>query len=148
MLVGIKALGLSRTSVEIALVGYTLLILFRNTLAGLRGVPDEVVDAAPGHGPDAAPDPVARRAAARAAGDHRRAADRDGDDRQPRDGRRVRDRTRASARRSSTALNNELFKTELYAAAAMAVGLAMLADLGLLARAADAHAVGRGEAAT
>jgi osmoprotectant transport system permease protein len=31
------------------------------------------------------------------------------------------------------ALNNELFKTELYTAAAMAVVLAVLADLGLLA---------------
>lgn len=33
--------GLSRTSAEIALVSYTLLILFRNTLTGLREVPEE-----------------------------------------------------------------------------------------------------------
>jgi osmoprotectant transport system permease protein len=37
-------------SAEIALVSYTLLILFRNTLAGLRGVPPEVLEAAEGMG--------------------------------------------------------------------------------------------------
>jgi osmoprotectant transport system permease protein len=42
--------GLSRTTAEIALVGYTLLILFRNTLTGLREVPAEVRDAAAGMG--------------------------------------------------------------------------------------------------
>jgi osmoprotectant transport system permease protein len=42
--------GLTVTTVEIALVGYTLLILFRNTLAGLRSVPPEVLEAARGMG--------------------------------------------------------------------------------------------------
>jgi osmoprotectant transport system permease protein len=42
--------GLTVTTVEIALVGYTLLILFRNILAGLRSVPAEVVEAARGMG--------------------------------------------------------------------------------------------------
>jgi len=42
--------GLSRTTAEIALVSYTLLILFRNTLTGLRGVPEDVRDAARGMG--------------------------------------------------------------------------------------------------
>ncbi len=42
--------GLSRTTAEIALVSYTLLILFRNILAGLAGVPEEVRDAAQGMG--------------------------------------------------------------------------------------------------
>jgi osmoprotectant transport system permease protein len=42
--------GLSVTTVEIALVGYTLLILFRNILAGLRGVPEDVLEAARGMG--------------------------------------------------------------------------------------------------
>lgn len=42
--------GLSVTTVEIALVSYTLLILFRNMLAGLRGVPEDVRDAARGMG--------------------------------------------------------------------------------------------------
>ena len=42
--------GLTRTTAEIALVSYTLLILFRNTLTGLRGVPDEVRESARGMG--------------------------------------------------------------------------------------------------
>lgn len=42
--------GLTVTTVEIALVGYTLLILFRNTLAGLRSTPPEVLEAARGMG--------------------------------------------------------------------------------------------------
>ena len=42
--------GLTVTTVEIALVGYTLLILFRNILAGLRAVPPEVLEAARGMG--------------------------------------------------------------------------------------------------
>jgi osmoprotectant transport system permease protein len=42
--------GLTTTTVEIALVSYTLLILFRNTLLGLRGVPDDVREAARGMG--------------------------------------------------------------------------------------------------
>jgi osmoprotectant transport system permease protein len=42
--------GLNVFSAEIALVSYTLLILFRNILAGLRAVPAEVLDAAEGSG--------------------------------------------------------------------------------------------------
>jgi osmoprotectant transport system permease protein len=42
--------GLTRLSAEIALVSYTLLILFRNTLTGLREVPPEIRDAAAGMG--------------------------------------------------------------------------------------------------
>jgi len=38
--------GINRFSAEIALVSYTLLILFRNTLTGLRGVPDATIEAA------------------------------------------------------------------------------------------------------
>ena len=38
------------TTVEVALIGYTLLILYRNALEGLRGVPDEVLEAARGMG--------------------------------------------------------------------------------------------------
>ena len=38
------------TTVEVALVSYTLLILYRNILEGLRGVPDEVREAARGMG--------------------------------------------------------------------------------------------------
>ena len=42
--------GLTVTTVEVALVGYTLLILYRNTLEGLRGVPSDVLEAARGMG--------------------------------------------------------------------------------------------------
>ena len=42
--------GLSVTTAEIALVSYTLLILFRNFLTGLSEVPDEVREAARGMG--------------------------------------------------------------------------------------------------
>jgi osmoprotectant transport system permease protein len=42
--------GLGVVTVEIALVGYTLLILFRNILAGLRAAPPEVLEAARGMG--------------------------------------------------------------------------------------------------
>lgn len=46
----LPATGLSRTTVEIGLVGYSLVILIRNILAGLDDVPAEVVDAARGMG--------------------------------------------------------------------------------------------------
>jgi osmoprotectant transport system permease protein len=42
--------GIGWVTVEIGLVGYTLLILFRNTLEGLRGVPPSVLEAARGMG--------------------------------------------------------------------------------------------------
>jgi osmoprotectant transport system permease protein len=42
--------GLTVTTVEIALVSYTLLILFRNILSGLRAAPPEVLEAARGMG--------------------------------------------------------------------------------------------------
>jgi osmoprotectant transport system permease protein len=42
--------GLSVTTAEIALVSYTLLILIRNTVTGLAGVPEDVKEAARGMG--------------------------------------------------------------------------------------------------
>jgi osmoprotectant transport system permease protein len=42
--------GITVTTVEVALISYTLLILYRNILEGLRGVPDEVREAARGMG--------------------------------------------------------------------------------------------------
>jgi osmoprotectant transport system permease protein len=42
--------GLTVTTVEIALVSYTLLILYRNILEGLRGVPADVRESARGMG--------------------------------------------------------------------------------------------------
>ena len=42
--------GLTNASVEVGLVSYTLLILIRNIVVGLRGVPEDVKDAATGMG--------------------------------------------------------------------------------------------------
>jgi osmoprotectant transport system permease protein len=42
--------GLTVTTVEIALISYTLFILYRNMIAGLRGVPDETLEVARGMG--------------------------------------------------------------------------------------------------
>jgi osmoprotectant transport system permease protein len=42
--------GLTVTTVEIALISYTLLILYRNMIAGLRGVPPDALEAARGMG--------------------------------------------------------------------------------------------------
>jgi osmoprotectant transport system permease protein len=42
--------GITTTTVEVALVSYTLVILFPNITAGLRGVPAEVIEAARGMG--------------------------------------------------------------------------------------------------
>ena len=46
----VAPVGPNVITAEIALVSYTLLILFRNTLTGLREVPSEVLDAAEGMG--------------------------------------------------------------------------------------------------
>ncbi len=50
LLLGVRGLGLNLVTAEIPLVAYTLLILFRNILTGLRNVPAEVLDAARGMG--------------------------------------------------------------------------------------------------
>jgi osmoprotectant transport system permease protein len=42
--------GINRLTIEIGLVSYTLLVMFRNTLTGLRGVPPDALDAAQGMG--------------------------------------------------------------------------------------------------
>src|SRR5206468_7315257 len=42
--------GLSTTTAEIGLTSYTLLIIIRNTVAGLEGVPPELREAAQGMG--------------------------------------------------------------------------------------------------
>jgi osmoprotectant transport system permease protein len=131
VLVGIRAFGLSRTSVEIALVGYTLLILFRNTLTGLRGVPEDVLEAARGMGltrtqilrrvelPLAVPAIIAglRIATVTIIGLATIA---------------VAVINEGLGAPIVAAVNNEIFKTELYAAAALAVALAIACDLGWL----------------
>jgi osmoprotectant transport system permease protein len=51
VLVGLPSpFGLTRTTVIIPLASYTLLILFRNTLIGIRSVPEDVREAARGMG--------------------------------------------------------------------------------------------------
>jgi len=130
LLVPIPGFGLSRTTAEVALVSYTLLILFRNTLTGLREVPPDVRDAAIGMGmgpvrsllrvelPLALPAIIA--------------------------GLRIATVTVISLATVAalidneglgapilTAISNEVFKTELIAAGGMAVALALAAD-GLL----------------
>ena len=121
------ATGLTRATAEVALVSYTLLILFRNTLTGLREVPPEVRDAARGMGmgptqsllrvelPLAVPTIIA--------------------------GLRIATVTVISLATVAalidneglgvpilTAISNEVFKTELIVAGAMAVALALAAD--------------------
>jgi osmoprotectant transport system permease protein len=122
--------GLSRTTAEVALISYTLLILFRNTLTGLREVPVEVRDAARGMGMSATQSllrvelPLALPAIIA--------------------GLRIATVTVISLATVAslidneglgapilTAISNEVFKTELIVAGAMAVGLALFAD-GLL----------------
>src|SRR5581483_2226971 len=122
--------GLSRLTAEVALVSYTLLILFRNTLTGLREVPAEVRDAARGMGMSARQSlirvelPMAMPAIIA--------------------GLRIATVTVISLATVAsliddeglgapilTAISNEVFKTELIAAGAMAVALALAAD-GLL----------------
>jgi osmoprotectant transport system permease protein len=123
----IPGFGLSRTTAEVALISYTLLILFRNTLTGLREVPADVRDAAAGMGmgpmqsllrvelPLALPAIIA--------------------------GLRIATVTVISLATVAslidneglgapilTAISNEVFKTELITAGAMAVGLALAAD--------------------
>ncbi|MGI8428162.1 MAG: ABC transporter permease [Solirubrobacteraceae bacterium] len=127
LLAPIPGFGLSRTTAEVALVSYSLLIMFRNTLTGLREVPAEVRDAAAGMGmgptrsllrvelPLAMPAIIA--------------------------GLRIATVTVISLATVAslidneglgapilTAISNEVFKTELIVAGAMAVGLALSAD--------------------
>ena len=84
--------GRGKVTALIALVSYSLLIIFRNVITGLDGVPAEARDAGRGMGLTRAPAAVAGRAAARAAGDHGRAADRGHDHGRP-------DRARLPGRR-------------------------------------------------
>lgn len=46
----IPVTGLTWTTIEIPLVSYTLFVLYRNLVAGLRGVPEEVLESARGMG--------------------------------------------------------------------------------------------------
>ena len=93
--------GRGTVTALIALVAYTLLIIFRNVITGLEGVPGGGARRRPRDGPDREPAAVEGRAAAGAAGDHGRAADRDHDDGRPGRAGRLRRRRRAGRARSS-----------------------------------------------
>ena len=93
--------GRSRETAIIALSAYTLQIIFRNVTVGLDNVPDLGQGLGPRHGHDRAPDPLAGRDTAGDAGDHRRAADRDGQHDRDRDPGGLRPAPAASAPRSS-----------------------------------------------
>jgi osmoprotectant transport system permease protein len=130
LLVPIPGFGLSRTTAEVALVSYTLLIMFRNTITGLREVPPEVRDAARGMGmgptrsllrvelPLALPAIIAglRIATVTVIALATVAAYVDNE---------------GLGAPIFAAISNEVFKTELIAAGALAVALALVAD-GLL----------------
>lgn len=122
--------GLTVTTVEVALIAYTLLILYRNISEGLRGVPDDVLEYARGMGltrgetfrrvelPLAVPSIVAGLRIATVS--------------------TISIATVAAfvipqglGRPIFIALDQNVFKTEILAAGALAVGLALLAD-GLL----------------
>ena len=127
LLVPIPGFGLSRTTAEVALVSYTLLILFRNTITGLRAVPPDVRDAARGMGmgptqsllrvelPLAMPAIFAGLRIATvtviALGTVAAYVDNEG-----------------LGAPIFAAISNEVFKTELITAGALAVGLALIAD--------------------
>ena len=118
--------GRGKLTALIALVSYTLLIIFRNVITGLEGVPAEARDAGRGMGLTAAPAAVAGRAAAGAAGDHGRAADR-GHDHGRADRARLPGRRRAaSARRSSPDIQ---FRSNVVVAGGLCVLLAVVLDL-------------------
>jgi osmoprotectant transport system permease protein len=126
----VPGLGLGRTTAEVALVSYTLLIMFRNTLTGLREVPADVRDAAAGMGmgptqsllrvelPLALPAIIAgvRIATVTVISLATVAAFIDNE---------------GLGAPIFAAISNEVFKTELITAGAMAIALALVAD-GLL----------------
>ena len=94
--------GLTVTTVEIALVSYTLLILYRNMIAGLRAVPPDVLESARGMGLTRAQTFSRVELPLALPGDHGGPAHRDRLDDLDRDRRGVRHPARARQRRSSS----------------------------------------------
>ena len=118
--------GLSITTVEVALVSYTLLVLFRNTLEGLRAAPPDVREAAR-DGAVLATGVHARRAAVGDARDPRRAADRDrAHDLLATVGGFIVPEGLGAPIFSGL---REFFQTKFVVAGALAVGLALIADV-------------------
>ena len=93
--------GFTTLTGEIGLVSYTLLILIRNIVAGVDGVPASVKEAADAMGYRPVRRFFAVDLATGDAGDHRRTAHRDRDDDRARHGDRAH-RSRRLRRRSST----------------------------------------------
>ena len=119
--------GLSVTTAEIALVSYTLLILFRNILVGLREVPEEVRESARGMGLSSRQILWRVELPLAAAGHRRGTARRRRDRDQPRHGGRVR-RRRGPGRADLRSRSASPFNTAFIAAGALAVLLALTAD--------------------
>ena len=135
--------GLTWTTVEIALVSYTLVILFPNIVAGSAQRAGRGPRGGARDGAHAAAGPDARRAAARGAGDRRRAcASRSSRPSRSRRSPRSCCRTASATRSSSRSKEPTPFKTEIYSAGALAVALALVCDGLLVGAAADARPVG------
>ena len=94
--------GITVTTIVLPLIAYTLFVLYPNILTGLRGVPPGGARVRAGDGADAQTDLLARGVAVRGAGDHGRAAGRDGGHDRNRHGRGRFSSTTASEPRSST----------------------------------------------
>ncbi len=116
----------------IPLVLYTLFILYRNTLSGLRAVPAEVLESARGMGLTPTQTFLRVELPPRRAHDHRGASDCDGLDDLDRHHRCFPRRDGLGKPIFDALKTPDIFKTELVAASALVVGLALVAD-GLLA---------------
>ena len=134
------------TTVEIALVGYTLVILFPNIVAGLRSAPRRRARGGARDGADAAAGADARRAAARACRRSSAACASPSSRRsRSRRSRRSCCRRGSATRSSSRCKEPTPFKTEIYSAGVLAVALALACDLAARRAAARARPVDEGE---
>ena len=123
--------GTGREPAVIALTLYSLVILVRNTLEGLRGVPADVLDAADGMGYTRRRRLLRGRAAARAARDRRRdpARDRVDDRARHRHVHRRPGRARAGSSRTGTSATSTRRSSS---GIVLSVALAVVADLVLV----------------
>ena len=119
--------GIGRLTIEIALVSYTLLILFRNTLTGLQEVPEEAKEAAEGMGLTRRQSLMRVELPLAVPGDHRRRARGHGHDDLARHDRRVHHAART--RRADLQRDPDGANTEFVAASLLAIALALIADV-------------------
>ena len=121
--------GLTLITAVIPLTTYTLLILVRNNVVGLRGRAGRRPRGGRGDGLHALGAAAPRRAAAGRAADDRRHPARDRHDDRPRDRRRRSSATRsAGSASSSPRASRRFFPTKIYLGAVLSVALAFLAD--------------------